>query len=169
METAGRGPGGRQSTGAEVGWAWSWACCAVAACVAAVGLAGAGVLVWWAVAFHPAREQLWMVPVGLVLLGTPLVAWLSLFASGACRRLGTSLLCTPSCTGRSHGRSSQSPRVAGAELACARLCVARAARTRARLCLARAARTRALLCVAELGRACPPGSRPTPGCGRRLR
>ena len=57
----------------------------VAAGVAAVGLAGAGVLVWWAVAFHPAREQLWMVPVGLVLLGTPLVAWLSLFASGPCR------------------------------------------------------------------------------------
>ncbi|KAM3316073.1 hypothetical protein ACQJBY_034299 [Aegilops geniculata] len=79
---------GRRST--EAGWAWSWACCAVAAGVAAVGLAGAGVLVWWAVAFHPAREQLWMVPVGLVLLGTPLVAWLSLFASGACRRLGTS-------------------------------------------------------------------------------
>ncbi|KAF7062090.1 hypothetical protein CFC21_068728 [Triticum aestivum] len=90
METAGRGGGGRPSSGAEAGWAWSWACCAVAAGVAAVGLAGAGVLVWWAVAFHPAREQLWMVPVGLVLLGTPLVAWLSLFASGACRRLGTS-------------------------------------------------------------------------------
>lgn len=86
METAGRA-GGRPST--DAGWAWSWACCAVAAGVAAVGLAGAGVLVWWAVAFHPAREQLWMVPVGLVLLGTPLVAWLSLFASGACRRLGT--------------------------------------------------------------------------------
>ncbi|KAF7050852.1 hypothetical protein CFC21_059156 [Triticum aestivum] len=88
MEMGGAGRG-RSSTGAGAGWAWSWACCAVAAGVAAVGLAGAGVLVWWAVAFHPAREQLWMVPVGLVLLGTPLVAWLSLFASGACRRLGT--------------------------------------------------------------------------------
>lgn len=57
---------------------------AAAAGVAGAGLAGAGVLVWWAVAFHPAHKQLWMVPVGLVLLGTPLVAWLSMFASGAC-------------------------------------------------------------------------------------
>ncbi|CAN6290833.1 unnamed protein product [Urochloa humidicola] len=60
---------------------------AAAAGVAGVGLAGGGVLVWWAVAFHPAHQQLWMVPVGLVLLGTPLVAWLSLFASGAGRWL----------------------------------------------------------------------------------
>ena len=59
-----------------------------AAAVAGVGLAGAGVLVWWALAFHPAHQQLWMVPFGLVLLGTPLVAWLSLFASGAGRWLG---------------------------------------------------------------------------------
>lgn len=66
----------------------TWARGAVAAGVAALGLAGAGVLVWWAVAFHPAHEQLWMVPVGLVLLGTPLVTWLSLFASGACWLLG---------------------------------------------------------------------------------
>jgi hypothetical protein len=66
----------------------TWACGAATAAVAGVGLAGAGVLVWWALAFHPARQQLWMVPVGLVLLGTPLLAWLSLFASGACRWLG---------------------------------------------------------------------------------
>ncbi|XP_062209081.1 uncharacterized protein LOC133910858 [Phragmites australis] len=66
----------------------TWACVAAAAAVAGVGLAGAGVLVWWAVAFHPAQEQLWMVPVGLILLGTPLIGWLSLFASGACRWLG---------------------------------------------------------------------------------
>jgi cytochrome c-type biogenesis protein CcmH/NrfF len=52
------------------------------AATACVGLAGAGVLVWWTVAFHPAHEQLWMVPVGLVLLGTPLIAGISLFASG---------------------------------------------------------------------------------------
>ncbi|KAF0911083.1 hypothetical protein E2562_005465 [Oryza meyeriana var. granulata] len=67
----------------------TWSCLAVAAGVAATGVAGAAVLVWWALVFHPAHEQLWMVPVGLVLLGTPLVAWLSLFASGACRRLGS--------------------------------------------------------------------------------
>ncbi|KAG0553010.1 hypothetical protein BDA96_01G558200 [Sorghum bicolor] len=66
----------------------TWACGAVAAAVVGVGLAGAGVLVWWALAFHPARQQLWMVPVGLVLLGTPLLAWLSIFASDACRWFG---------------------------------------------------------------------------------
>ncbi|CAN6302480.1 unnamed protein product [Urochloa humidicola] len=72
-------------TGAEREGRAAWA---AAAGVAGVGLAGAGVLVWWAVAFHPAHQQLWMVPVGLVLLGTPLVAWLSLFASGAGLWLG---------------------------------------------------------------------------------
>ncbi|XP_014752791.1 uncharacterized protein LOC100835806 [Brachypodium distachyon] len=85
-KVAGGGGGGgrrREEEGDQEAWAWR----AVAAGVAAVGMAGAGVLVWWALAFHPAREQLWMVPVGLVLLGTPLLAWLSLFASGACLRL----------------------------------------------------------------------------------
>ncbi|EAY88359.1 hypothetical protein OsI_09814 [Oryza sativa Indica Group] len=85
------GGGGRQRAAAAAGerMRLTWSCLAVAAGVAATGVAGAAVLVWWAVAFHPAHEQLWMVPVGLVLLGTPLVAWLSLFASGACRRLGS--------------------------------------------------------------------------------
>ncbi|KAL5209146.1 hypothetical protein ABZP36_004769 [Zizania latifolia] len=75
------GGGGKRATSAA-------ACVGVTAGVAATGVAGAAVLLWWAVAFRPAHEQLWMVPVGLVLLGTPLVAWLSLFASGACPRLG---------------------------------------------------------------------------------
>ncbi|KAL5217528.1 hypothetical protein ABZP36_018212 [Zizania latifolia] len=70
---------------AGVGMMERWACMGVMAGVAATGLAGAAVLVWWVVAFHPAHEQLWMVPVGLVLLGTPLITWFSLFASGACR------------------------------------------------------------------------------------
>lgn len=55
--------------------------------VTVLGLAGAGLLVWWAVAFHPAHEHLWMVPAGLVLLGTPVVAWLSIFSSGDSRHL----------------------------------------------------------------------------------
>ncbi|KAF8780457.1 hypothetical protein HU200_001581 [Digitaria exilis] len=80
--------GGGRERGAEAPQRSAWA---AAVGVAGVGLAGAGVLVWWAVAFHPARQQLWMVPVGLVLLGTPLVAWLSLFASGAARCLGRRL------------------------------------------------------------------------------
>ncbi|KAM0872107.1 hypothetical protein ACQ4PT_038929 [Festuca glaucescens] len=82
--------GGAAAAAEESAWS-SWAFRAAVAGVAAAGLAGAGVLVWWAVVFHPATRQLWMVPVGLVLLGTPLLAWLSLFASsGACkgRRLG---------------------------------------------------------------------------------
>ncbi|KAF7090448.1 hypothetical protein CFC21_093196 [Triticum aestivum] len=52
----------------------------------AVGLGGVALLVWWAVAFHRANARLWMVPAGLVLLGTPLVAWLSVLASGPCDR-----------------------------------------------------------------------------------
>jgi hypothetical protein len=84
MEMGGVGAVGEHEERAS---ASSWAFRAAVAGVAAAGLAGAGVLVWWAVVFHPATEQLWMVPVGLVLLGTPLLAWLSLFASSAaCRR-----------------------------------------------------------------------------------
>jgi hypothetical protein len=44
----------------------------------AIGLGGAALLVWWVLAFHPANARLWMVPAGLVLLGTPILAWLSL-------------------------------------------------------------------------------------------
>uniref|UniRef100_A0A0E0K878 Uncharacterized protein n=1 Tax=Oryza punctata TaxID=4537 RepID=A0A0E0K878_ORYPU len=86
---AGGGGGGQRAAAGERMARLTWSCLTVAAGVAATGVAGAAVLVWWAVVFHPAHEQLWMVPVGLVLLGTPLVAWLSLFASDACRRLRT--------------------------------------------------------------------------------
>ncbi|KAJ0964087.1 hypothetical protein J5N97_029209 [Dioscorea zingiberensis] len=52
-----------------------------------LAIAGGGaILVWWALAFHPSNKQLWMVPLGLVLLGTPLVAGFSLLASSACAR-----------------------------------------------------------------------------------
>nr|CAB3485505.1 unnamed protein product [Digitaria exilis] len=51
---------------------WSWL-----AGLVAVGLGGAALLVWWALAFHPANARLWMVPAGLVLLGTPILAWFS--------------------------------------------------------------------------------------------
>jgi len=64
---------------------WSWLSAAAAGLVA-VGLGGAALLVWWALAFHPAHARLWMVPAGLVLLGTPILAWLSLLASGPCGR-----------------------------------------------------------------------------------
>ena len=61
---------------------------ATAACLVTVGLGGAALLVWWALAFHPAHARLWMVPAGLVLLGTPVLAWLSLLASDPCRCCG---------------------------------------------------------------------------------
>ncbi|CAD6259912.1 unnamed protein product [Miscanthus lutarioriparius] len=66
-------------------WSSSWLS-ATAAGLVAVGLGGAALLVWWALAFHPANARLWMVPAGLVLLGTPVLAWLSLLASGPCGR-----------------------------------------------------------------------------------
>jgi hypothetical protein len=65
---------------------WSSWLSATAAGLVAVGLGGAALLVWWALAFHPANARLWMVPAGLVLLGTPVLAWLSLLGSGPCGR-----------------------------------------------------------------------------------
>ncbi|XP_020085047.1 uncharacterized protein LOC109707917 [Ananas comosus] len=61
---------------------------AVGACLLLLllGLGGAALLVWWALAFHRSNRQLWMVPVSLVLLGTPVVTWLSVFTSATCRR-----------------------------------------------------------------------------------
>lgn len=47
-------------------------------CLAAAAVAGAALLAWWAVAFHPSYAQLWMVPLGLVLAGTPPVVCLAL-------------------------------------------------------------------------------------------
>lgn len=58
----------------------------VGASLLLLGLGGAALLVWWALVFHPSNQQLWMVPVSLVLLGTPMVAWLSIFTPSACRR-----------------------------------------------------------------------------------
>ncbi|CAL9102938.1 unnamed protein product [Musa acuminata var. zebrina] len=63
----------------------SWAALAASCCLLIVGIGGGALLTWWAVSFHHSNERLWMVPVGLVLLGTPLLAWLSIFASVICR------------------------------------------------------------------------------------
>ncbi|KAJ0968774.1 hypothetical protein J5N97_021651 [Dioscorea zingiberensis] len=46
-----------------------------------LSVVGAGLLLRWAVAFHQHNEQLWMVPVGLVMLGTPIVVSFSILAS----------------------------------------------------------------------------------------
>ncbi|KAH7664648.1 hypothetical protein IHE45_14G133300 [Dioscorea alata] len=48
---------------------------------ALLSVLGAGLLLRWAVAFHRHNEQLWMVPVGLVMLCTPIVVSFSFFAS----------------------------------------------------------------------------------------
>ncbi|CAL9094670.1 unnamed protein product, partial [Musa textilis] len=63
----------------------SWAapaanCC----CLLIVGIGGGALLAWWALSFRHSNERLWMVPVGLVLSGTPLLAWLSIFAPVTC-------------------------------------------------------------------------------------
>ncbi|OEL15575.1 hypothetical protein BAE44_0023406 [Dichanthelium oligosanthes] len=58
-----------------------------ASLLAAAGLGGVALLASWAVAFRRANAMLWMVPAGLVLLGTPLLAWLSVLASGPAPQL----------------------------------------------------------------------------------
>ncbi|RCV30367.1 hypothetical protein SETIT_6G088700v2 [Setaria italica] len=55
---------------------------AVDVCLAGAAVAGAALLAWWAVAFHPTYAHLWMVPLGLVLAGTPPVVCLALRCSG---------------------------------------------------------------------------------------
>ncbi|KAF8712687.1 hypothetical protein HU200_028448 [Digitaria exilis] len=45
-------------------------------------MAGAALLAWWAVAFHPSYKQLWMVPLGLVLACTPPIVCIALRLSG---------------------------------------------------------------------------------------
>ncbi|PNT61699.1 hypothetical protein BRADI_5g19060v3 [Brachypodium distachyon] len=79
---AAAGPGQKPAAAAGKAPSLSSSVVATAASLVAVGLGGAALLVWWALAFHPAHARLWMVPAGLVLLGTPILAWLSLFASG---------------------------------------------------------------------------------------
>ncbi|KAH7664647.1 hypothetical protein IHE45_14G133200 [Dioscorea alata] len=56
-------------------------------CLLTISIAGGGLLVWWTVAFHPYNKQLWMVPFSLIILGTPIIVWLVLFASDSGRSL----------------------------------------------------------------------------------
>ena len=62
---------------------------AVDVCLTAAAMAGAALLAWWAVAFHPSYAQLWMVPLGLVLAGTPPVVCLALRFSSDSRAPAT--------------------------------------------------------------------------------
>lgn len=62
---------------------------AVSLLLVAAGLGGGALLAWWAVAFHRAHAMLWMVPVGLVLIGTSLVSCLSVLTSGPAQSLAS--------------------------------------------------------------------------------
>lgn len=44
---------------------------AATACLLLIILLGVALLVWWSAVFHPGNEQLWMVPLGLLMVGTP--------------------------------------------------------------------------------------------------
>ncbi|PKA53069.1 hypothetical protein AXF42_Ash018977 [Apostasia shenzhenica] len=67
MEITGEGGGGKRIT----------------AVLLLAAIAGSALLAWWTVKFYPSVEQLWMVAVGLVLLGTAAVVGFSLLASGS--------------------------------------------------------------------------------------
>ncbi|KAJ6404416.1 hypothetical protein OIU84_012576 [Salix udensis] len=49
-----------------------------------VSMAGGLLLLWWGYEHHPTNTQLWMVPFGLILFLTPLIAWVALVGSGTC-------------------------------------------------------------------------------------
>ncbi|KAL0923579.1 hypothetical protein M5K25_007640 [Dendrobium thyrsiflorum] len=55
---------------------------AAAAAAVVICAAGAGILGWWFQAFHASNQKLWMVPVGLIMLATPIVVCFSFAASG---------------------------------------------------------------------------------------
>ncbi|KAF3325075.1 hypothetical protein FCM35_KLT11232 [Carex littledalei] len=57
----------------------------LAICSLLVFLSGTAVIVCWSILFHPSNRQLWMVPFGLVLIGTPITVWCSVLASDSSR------------------------------------------------------------------------------------
>lgn len=56
----------------------TWAACM---CLVFVSAVGGATLVWWGFEYHAANERGWMVPVGLVLFGTPILISVSVLAS----------------------------------------------------------------------------------------
>lgn len=38
-----------------------------------VSMGGGVILAWWSSKFHPSNRQLWMVPLGLILMVTPII------------------------------------------------------------------------------------------------
>ncbi|KAH8517024.1 hypothetical protein H0E87_005108 [Populus deltoides] len=47
-------------------------------------MAGGTLLLWWGYEYHPTNSQLWMVPLGLILLVTPVIAWVAAVVSTTC-------------------------------------------------------------------------------------
>ncbi|OMP08680.1 hypothetical protein COLO4_06217 [Corchorus olitorius] len=50
-----------------------------------VSLSGGLLLAWWEHEYHPTYSQLWMVPVGLILFGTPVMIWFAISVSHFCK------------------------------------------------------------------------------------
>ncbi|KAJ4825424.1 hypothetical protein Tsubulata_010350 [Turnera subulata] len=49
-----------------------------------VSMVGGFVLVWWEYKYHATNSQLWMVPFGLILFVTPVIAWFAVLVSETC-------------------------------------------------------------------------------------
>uniref|UniRef100_A0A7N0US46 Uncharacterized protein n=1 Tax=Kalanchoe fedtschenkoi TaxID=63787 RepID=A0A7N0US46_KALFE len=50
-------------------------------CLVLSSVAGGIVLMCWELRYHPSYTQLWMVPCGLILFGTPMILWFSVVVS----------------------------------------------------------------------------------------
>lgn len=48
-------------------------------------MAGGLLLLWWDYEYHPTNSQLWMVPFGLILFVTPVIACFAVVVSEACK------------------------------------------------------------------------------------
>lgn len=46
-----------------------------------VSITGGLMLCWWEYEHHPTNSQLWMVPFGLILFVTPVIAWFAVLVS----------------------------------------------------------------------------------------
>jgi hypothetical protein len=49
-----------------------------------VSMAGGLLLLWWDYEYHPTNSQLWLVPFGLILFVTPVIACFAVVVSEAC-------------------------------------------------------------------------------------
>ncbi|KAL4586205.1 hypothetical protein LXL04_010837 [Taraxacum kok-saghyz] len=46
-----------------------------------ISIVGGFILLFWEIKYHPSNSQLWMVPVGLIMFLTPVLAWFAVFVS----------------------------------------------------------------------------------------